>query len=171
MLSRSSEYAIRALTWLAQRDDDQYHLARDMAEILGIPAPFLGKVLQPLVSKGVLLSQRGRSGGFRLAREPHEVTLRQIVETQERMDRVHTCILGQSECSGHEDCPLHAWWSETTTRYLAMLEGTTLSTMASYSAQRPGCTYPLPSPRVIEPAPRAPLPAPAVQAPRIAVNG
>ena len=170
MLSRSSEYAIRALTWLAQREDGQYHLARDMAEVLGIPAPFLGKVLQPLVTSGVLFSQRGRSGGFRLAHEPREVTLRQIVETQERLDRVHTCVLGQSECDDHKDCPLHDWWSQTTTRYLALLDETTLRDMADYARQHPGCTYPLPMPRTVESMPRAPLPALAAQ-PRIAASG
>ncbi len=142
-----------------------------MAEVLGIPAPFLGKVLQPLVSQGVLFSQRGRSGGFRLAREPRDVTLRMIVETQERLDRVHNCILGQSEYSGHHDCPLHGWWSETTTRYLAMLDETTLSDMAGYAAKHPGCTYPLPTPRMVENSPRAPLPALAAQTSRVAVNG
>lgn len=114
-----------------------------MAEVLGIPAPFLGKVLQPLVSQGVLFSQRGRSGGFRLAREPREVTLRHIVETQERLDRVRDCVLGQNECHEHEACPLHDWWSQTTARYFAMLDKTTLRDLANYAQQHPGCTYPL----------------------------
>jgi Rrf2 family transcriptional regulator, iron-sulfur cluster assembly transcription factor len=126
-----------------------------MAEVLGIPAPFLGKVLQPLVSHGVLYSQRGRSGGFRLARDPSEIKLRQIVETQEQLDRARQCILGQSECNDHEVCPLHAWWSQTTEKFFEMLDNTTLEEMAVYQAQHPGCRYPLPT--QIE-LPRAPLP-------------
>jgi len=145
LLSRSSEYAIRALTWLAQQHDDRFHLARDMAVLLNIPAPFLGKVLQPLVSGGILLSQRGRSGGFRLARPPGEITLRQVVETQERLDRARHCILGQGACHEHDVCPLHDWWSKTTEGFFGMLEHTTLSDLAKYALQHPGCTYPLPT--------------------------
>ena len=61
-IARSSEYAIRALTYLASWEGDGYCLARRMAEDLGIPAPFLGKCLQPLVVRGLLASQRGRCG-------------------------------------------------------------------------------------------------------------
>lgn len=127
-----------------------------MAEVLGIPAPFLGKVLQPLVSHGILHSQRGRSGGFRLAREPREIRLQNIVETQERLDRARHCILGQSECSDHDVCPLHDWWSQTSEKFFAMLETTTLADMALYQQQHPDCRYPLPM--SLE-APRPPLPA------------
>lgn len=167
VLSRSSEYAIRALTWLAQHNDERFHLARDMAEVLGIPAPFLGKVLQPLVSHGVLFSQRGRSGGFRLARHPSEIKLRQIVETQEHLERAKHCILGQSECSEGEVCPLHNWWSQTSEKFFAMLDTTTLADMALYQQQHPDCRYPLPIPMEI---PRAPLPAPAAT-PELSVHG
>lgn len=126
-----------------------------MAEVLGIPAPFLGKVLQPLVSHGVLYSQRGRSGGFRLARNPKEVKLRQIVETQEQLDRAKHCILGQSECKHDEVCPLHSWWSQTTEKFFGMLDNTTLAEMAVYQEQHPDCRYPLPLQLEF---PRAPLP-------------
>ena len=48
MISRSSEYAIRALTYMALQEADTFHLAQDMARELSIPPAFLGKVLQPL---------------------------------------------------------------------------------------------------------------------------
>jgi len=165
VLSRSSEYAIRALTWLAQHNDERFHLARDMAEVLGIPAPFLGKVLQPLVSHGILYSQRGRSGGFRLARDPKEIKLQHIVETQERLDRARHCILGQSDCNDHEVCPLHDWWSQTSEKFFAMLESTTLADMAKYQDQHPDCRYPLPMSLEL---PRAALPTPS--APQVSVG-
>jgi Rrf2 family protein len=163
MLSRSSEYAIRTLTWLAQQNDEQFHLARDMAEVLGIPAPFLGKVLQPLVSKGILLSQRGRFGGFRLALAPKDIPLERIVATQERLERMQHCVLGQAACSEHEVCPLHDWWKQTSEEFVAMLERTTLADLVRYSVEHPGCRYPFPMDAPAAPLPSAlpaPLPAP-----------
>ena len=53
VLHARGQRLIRALTFLARQDGERYHLARDMAETLGIPAPFLGKVLQPLVTRGI----------------------------------------------------------------------------------------------------------------------
>jgi len=143
-ISRSSEYAIRAMTYLAQRPADTYCLARDMARALGIPAPFLGKVLQPLVTRGVLQSQRGRHGGFRLALAPHEISLYQIVDAQEHLGRTRQCFLGQAECSDERACPLHEFWKGASTAFLAQLVGTTLADLSSFCDARPEGGYPLP---------------------------
>lgn len=133
-----------------------------MAEILSIPAPFLGKVLQPLVAHGILHSQRGRSGGFRLARPANQILLQEIVDTQERLDRARHCILGQSDCHDHDTCPLHDWWRETSEKLFSMLETMTLADMAHYPDAHPDCKYPLPMAMPPPPAitlPRAPLPS------------
>ena len=144
MISRSSEYAIRALTFLALQDAPRFHLARDMAELLGIPAPFLGKVLQPLVARNILTSQRGRSGGFKLARRASEISLLQIVETQENLEHLQLCILGQTDCSDERPCPLHAYWSAASQAFLSMLSDTTLQHLADHSRTHPASSYPFP---------------------------
>lgn len=147
MLSRSSEYAIRALTFLAQHQSDSRHyLARDMAEQLGIPAPFLGKVLQPLVTRGILHSRRGRSGGFRLARPAGEIRLVDIVETQETVAVTGACLLGQVPCNDAEACPLHDTWKRAYDSFHARLRTTSLADMVDSCAARPESGYPYPSP-------------------------
>jgi Rrf2 family protein len=145
MISRSSEYAIRALTYLAQQGGERFHLARDMAEVLGIPAPFLGKVLQPLVTRRILDSQRGRSGGFKLARSPREISLLHIVESQESLDHLRRCILGQAECTDERPCPLHEFWKTASQDFLAMLASTTLQSLVDHSQRNPRSAYPFPS--------------------------
>lgn len=142
VISRSSEYAIRALTHLACHDDGRHRLARDMAERLGIPAPFLGKVLQPLVAKGLLHSQRGRSGGFKLARKPEEIRLVDVVETLETLHPADTCLLGQSECKDEGACPLHAYWQVAARSFHERLRGTTLADLVAHRQTHPGCMYP-----------------------------
>lgn len=147
MLSRSSEYAIRALTFLAQHEGDgRHYLARDMAEQLGIPAPFLGKVLQPLVTRGLLHSQRGRAGGFRLDRPAAQITLIQIVEAQETLTAPNVCLLGQSECDDAHACPVHTMWMMVSHSFHERLHETSLQDMIDACGKTAGCEYPYPSP-------------------------
>jgi Rrf2 family protein len=143
-ISRSSEYAIRALTYLAKQKGDGYHLAREMAELLGIPAPFLGKVLQPLVARGLLASQRGRSGGFRLAYRPGEISLFQIVDAQEPIGRVRQCFLGQAECTDERGCPMHEFWKASQEHFLTYLAQTTIQDLVDFTDREPEAGYPFP---------------------------
>jgi Rrf2 family protein len=134
------------MTYLAQRQGDgRHYLARDMAELLGMPAPFLGKVLQPLVTQGFLHSQRGRSGGFRLDRPAAEVFLVQIVEAEETLAPANACLLGQRDCDEAHACPLHATWMQTSNAFHETLRRTSLAHMVAFGADNPGCVYPLPS--------------------------
>lgn len=142
-LSRSSEYAIRALTYLAQRPEGGYRLAREMAHELGVPPAFLGKCLQPLVARGLLESQRGRRGGFRLAGDPGGITLYQIVDSHEHLGRARPCLLGQADCSDERACPLHEFWQRAAHEFLERLQAMTLADLVSFCTERPGSGYPV----------------------------
>ncbi|MDG1499884.1 MAG: Rrf2 family transcriptional regulator [Planctomycetota bacterium] len=149
MISRSSEYAIRALTFLSLNEaKGGYYLARDMADRLGVPAPFLAKILQPLVARGLIRSQRGRSGGFRLAQDkvPSDISLYDIVNADGHLGKIRKCLLGQSECSDERACPLHQYWKRTSDEYLALLASTTLRDLAHFCTVKPGSGYPCPTP-------------------------
>ncbi|MFT5831471.1 MAG: Rrf2 family iron-sulfur cluster assembly transcriptional regulator [Bacteroidia bacterium] len=149
MISRSSEYAIRALTFLSlQEAEGGYYLARDMAERLGVPAPFLAKILQPLVARGLIRSQRGRSGGFRLAQDkvPSDISLYDIVNADGHLGKIRKCLLGQAECSDERACPLHQYWKRTSDEYLALLASTTLRDLAHFCTVKPESAYPCPTP-------------------------
>lgn len=142
-ITRSSEYTIRALTYLARSGEGTFLLARNMAEDLGIPAPFLGKCLQPLVACGILESQRGRGGGFRLLFPPDEVTLYQIVDAQEHLDRARRCVLGQAECTDERGCPLHDYWKATSNQFIDRLRTTSLADLIAFGDRNPASGYPL----------------------------
>lgn len=144
MISRSSEYAIRALTYMAQQEFGTFHLAQDMARELAIPPAFLGKVLQPLVTRGILGSQRGRGGGFRLVKPAAEVFLAEIIATQENLERSRQCVLGQGDCSDAHACPLHKEWRSRTDSFLQQLERTSLADLLRYQRSHPESKYPFP---------------------------
>ncbi len=82
-LTRASEYALHALSYLAKQKPDQAVPSHIMAQAQGIPERFLLKVLKPLVSAGVLRSVKGPNGGYRLTRPATQVTVLDIVEASE----------------------------------------------------------------------------------------
>lgn len=135
MLSRSSEYAVRALTYLALREPQGFCLSRTVAGDLRIPAPFLGKVLQNLVGRGLLESHRGRAGGFRLARPPQEIRVAEIVEAFDDIE-TRRCVLGQAECTDDSACPLHRDWCNVRDQLVNRLRETTLADLARESRER-----------------------------------
>ncbi len=162
-ISRSTEYAIRALTYLAQHQaDGAFHLARDMAEKLDIPAPFLGKILQPLVTREVLESQRGRNGGFRLCVPPEEVTMLKIAQSQETQTGGRECFLGQAECSDERACPMHDYWKVASGDFDSKMENTTLADLTTFCEEKPQSGYPCGTPH--DPIEFDPTPNPGPEA-------
>jgi Rrf2 family protein len=80
-LSRSSSYALHAVTFLAaQKDNARPVASHHIAQAQGIPDRFLLKILKSLVSAGVLLSLKGPNGGYRLARPADQITLLDVLE-------------------------------------------------------------------------------------------
>ena len=141
-ISRSSEYAIRAMTHLARSSGEGFCLARTMAEELGIPAPFLGKCLQPLVARGLLRSQRGRNGGFQLTADPSAVSLYQIVDALDHLARPRLCFLGQAECTDERACPMHEFWKQAAGSFTSRLMGTSLADLVTFCDEHPESGYP-----------------------------
>ena len=83
-LTRASSYAIHAVLYMAQQDEDGGPVAsHHIAKAQEIPERFLLKVLKPLVSAGLLLSLRGPNGGYRLARPAGKISLLEVLEAVE----------------------------------------------------------------------------------------
>lgn len=104
MISQAVEYSLRAMVLLTQ-GATQPVTVRSMAARGQIPAPYLSKLLQGLTRAGLVQSQRGVGGGYLLARTAAEITLADIVNAVEPLQRITKCPLG---ISGHVMlCPLH----------------------------------------------------------------
>jgi Rrf2 family protein len=129
--SKPCEYAIRALAFLARFPADGAAQGKEIAKAERLPAPVLGKVLQELVRKGLLESRRGPGGGFRLARNPQLITLRDVVAAIDGLDQFLECAVGLERCSDDSPCPLHDTWKDLRTQFMNYLEATTLSDMAA----------------------------------------
>ena len=141
-IAQSSAHAIRAMTFLAQKPKSEFWLVRAIAEELELPAPYLAKILQPLVNRGLLESQRGRRGGFRLARPAAAVTLYEIVDAQEQLGGPRQCLLGQSACGDDRACPMHDFWKRASDGFRQRLSCTRLSDLVRFCEREPDSGYP-----------------------------
>ena len=127
MLSQTGQYALRAMGRLAAwRADGQFHLARDIGRELVIPQQYLSKVLHALARKGLLDSQRGRQGGFRLSRPAAEISLHDVLDPLEDLSRFEECLLGGVVCSDSRSCVIHDKWGKLREKYVDFLKKTTL---------------------------------------------
>lgn len=136
VLSRSTEYAIRALTFLAQQPPGKLAGAREISEAEGIPIPYLWKILQMLARRKLIRSFKGIHGGYELALPPAQVALHSIVVATDGVDFSGQCVLGLPECSDAHPCPLHETWKDVRSRLAAMFEQTTLADLARVARTR-----------------------------------
>jgi Rrf2 family protein len=127
MLTKSGLHAIRAMAVLAKLAPNEYAGANRIAEEIGAPPNYLGKLLQMLAREKLVVSQKGIGGGFRLAQNPKRITLLDIVEPIEHIGRWTGCVLGWHECSDADPCAVHDRWKKVRGDYLALLQRTTIA--------------------------------------------
>ena len=141
MLSATTNYAIRALAYLASIDGDHNADSSEISEAVGVPRNFLLKILNRLRGQGILKALRGIGGGFWYAKPAKTVTLYDIVEIFEDMERLAGCVMGVAHCPASEPCPIHDEWVEMHQRFIGFLKNTTFE---SFRGQRMSGHFPLP---------------------------
>ena len=109
MLSKTSQYALRAVIYLA-RDSDAQVPAGEVAAGLDVPANYLSKILHTLSRSGVVESERGPGGGYRLARPADRISLGDVVGAFDPLAQDGRCLLGYESCPGVHPCPAHDRW-------------------------------------------------------------
>lgn len=105
MLSQTVEYALRAAVQLASLAPESTTTSA-LAEVTQVPPAYLAKVLQALVKAGIVKSQRGVNGGVSLARSTESLTILDIVNATDPIQRIKTCPL-ELASHGTNLCPLH----------------------------------------------------------------
>ncbi len=136
MLSTTSKYAVRALVELARTAEGERVLGHDLAARAGLPANYLSKILVSLGRAGLVEATRGSAGGYRLRREPDEVTLLEVVELIEGPQRESECLLRPGHaCSTTDPCTAHREWARVREHYLEYLAGTSVGALVGPPAE------------------------------------
>ena len=108
MFSKTCEYAIRAMIFIAQKTKQQSKTGiKEIAKEIGAPEHFIAKILQDLCRNGLLQSSKGPTGGFYLDKASQQCSLLEIVKVVDGDKLFNGCGLGLDSCSEKKPCPLH----------------------------------------------------------------
>lgn len=131
MLTLTSEYALRAMIFLASRQDGQPVSGQSVAQQAGIPRKYLSKILGDLVRAGVLESSRGRKGGFILSRAPRNIRLYEVLAPFEPvLGKRRPCPFGNAVCNDDVPCAGHDRWKTVRDAYQKFLHETSIHDVA-----------------------------------------
>ncbi|MBF0122966.1 MAG: Rrf2 family transcriptional regulator [Candidatus Omnitrophica bacterium] len=105
LLARSTDYAVRAILFMAQ-DPDQVTSTAELESELGLPRPFMRKTLQTLQKSGYLDSVKGNKGGFTLNRLPSAIRVFDLMTIFQGHISLGECLFKKELCSCVKSCPL-----------------------------------------------------------------
>lgn len=134
MISRTAQYALRALATIAEKGEGSSLLASEISQLAHIPHPYLSSILRTAVRAGLLRSARGRGGGFSLMRPADEVSLAEILGPFDPSLAARQCPFGLDCCPDASSCPVIDYWKPISADFRRMLKSTTLSELVSGSA-------------------------------------
>ncbi|RIK65769.1 MAG: hypothetical protein DCC65_12250 [Planctomycetota bacterium] len=134
MITRTAQYALRAMVAIAEKGEGASALASEISRQARVPRPYLSAILRTAVRARLLKSTRGRGGGFSLARSADRMTLAEILAPFDQSLTAQRCPFGLERCSDAQPCPVHDYWRPISSGFRRMLESTTLSKLSDGSA-------------------------------------
>ena len=105
-LTKKTGYGLIAMTHLAGLGEDALASARESADRFGVPLSLLMNVLKQLSAAGFIESVRGARGGYRLGRDPGEISLAELITAVEGPIRLAECVAREREVADDEPCRL-----------------------------------------------------------------
>jgi len=110
-LSHRADYALRAISNLADLPKGKLNTINAIAQTESIPREFLPKLLQDLTAAGILASFRGVTGGYRLTRPPRKVSFLDVIEAVDGPLHLSLCTEStRCSCKRDDHCHMHQFW-------------------------------------------------------------
>ena len=129
-LSNSSQYAIRILSYMALKQDTTLLNEKYLADVLQIPYKYLTKIMTEVVKSGLVVSIRGREGGYKFIKPTSEIIISEILDIFNDSIASKNCVLGIGFCNGICKCALHDQWMEPKILMQKMFEESSLEDIA-----------------------------------------
>lgn len=109
MFSKSTEYALRATIYIAQKSSSEHKIGiEEISQAIDSPASFTAKIMQALTRNSrVVSSARGPHGGFYLTDKAKKLPVRAILEAMGDGEVLDKCVLGLKQCNEVQPCPMH----------------------------------------------------------------
>jgi Rrf2 family protein len=137
-ITRRTDYATRAVLALCLANDGRPRKVHELAEATATPVNVLEQVLPQLRSAGIVRSERGPSGGYRLNHPPAEITMGKVVRLiQGPLAPISCATRHEPEpCAMELGCTLQETWAEVRDATIAILDRTTFADLAARAGGR-----------------------------------
>jgi Rrf2 family protein len=136
MLSQKAKYAIKALLVLARAEEDELVQVNEIAEQQNIPKKFLDLIFFELRRHGLIVSTRGREGGYSLGKPAADISIASIVRAVDGPLAPLPCASVKfyrrcSDCDDEKTCEVRRLMREVRDAASAILDNTSLAEAAS----------------------------------------
>ena len=128
-MSTKGRYGVRLMIDLALHSGEGPVLLKDIARRQGISEKYLWNLINPLKTVGLVRSLRGARGGYLLAKQPAEISLKDIMSVLEGPLCLVDCVENPSSCKRSPTCITRDVWCEASRGFMKTLETMTLETM------------------------------------------
>lgn len=132
LVTRNTDYAVRALCYMAaqampdKKGKGGVITVTELVKELGMPRPFLRKILQKLNAAKLLISQKGKGGGFRLARPADRIFITEVMEIFQGPFKLNDCMFKRKICPNRKACFLRKRLEAIEEFAVAQLKGVTI---------------------------------------------
>lgn len=127
-ISTKVRYGVKALVYIAEVTK-KGHLARikEISEAENISVQYLEQILYKLKNEDIIQGKRGPNGGYKLSKDPEEITLHKLYKILDEEIRVIDCNEGESSKCKEDSCSTSCIWSKMDIAMTKILENTTLA--------------------------------------------
>jgi len=132
MISQKAKYAFKALVHLARQTPGETVQIDEIAREAGVPRKFLEHILLDLKRRGIIVSRRGRAGGYAMLKAPSEITLGQVLRAIDGPIAPLSCISRTAyqpcaDCPDEKNCAVRRMFADTYAAQLLLFDATTLA--------------------------------------------
>ncbi len=128
MFSKSCEYAIKAMIFVAQKSKDEVRVGvEEIAKGIDAPEHFIAKILQDLGKKKLVNSVKGPNGGFYMDQTNLKSSIADVVKAIDGDGIYKDCVIGLKLCSEKNPCPVHFEFKEIKRNLITMIEENTIA--------------------------------------------
>lgn len=132
MFSKATEYALRAVIYIAQKSTPENKLGLvEIAASIDSPKSFTAKILQSLTADNKIISSvPGPNGGFYITEKAKSFPVRTILKAMGEDEMLGQCVLGLKKCSDVKPCPMHVQYKIIKEQLIKLFENKTIGDLA-----------------------------------------
>ncbi|MBN1213550.1 MAG: Rrf2 family transcriptional regulator [candidate division Zixibacteria bacterium] len=140
--TKAEEYGIFGVLYLAEKDRAVVTPLSEISKAQNIPEKFLAKIFQSLSKSGIIRSHRGVRGGFTLAKDPSEISVKEVLETIQGPYHLMKCLGDFKSCTMNkvDFCPLREILLIAEKRLVSVFDEYTLSDLVKWEKARTAAT-------------------------------